>query len=140
MIEIFKINFCFQVVRDLTNTSSTLQLWQLKLALAQGLRFKVVSNLLSSETLLALKYEAISILNSLEKDLSTSVKAYLSGENFSFCNDSLGTQLSTYVTFYNIPFGVKVSNLDQVFQLAIRLESSGYSSESISKILHILGV
>lgn len=112
----------------------------MKLALAIGLRYKLASNLLSSETLMALKHQAISILNSLEKDLSILVKNYMSATNFNFCNDAISMQLSSYVTFYSIPFGVNVSNLDQLFELAVKLESSGYSPESISKILQILGM
>lgn len=129
-----------KVVRDLMVSRSTLQLWQLKLALAQSSNNKLTSNLLSAETLLALKHEAISVFDGFEKDLSSLVKSYLSGENFHFCNDVIGMQLSHYVLFYNLPFGINVNNLDELFDFAVRLESNGYSSESISKILQILGV
>lgn len=121
-------------MRDLTTASSTLPLWQVKLALAQN------SNLLSTETLLAVKDEAVSVLNGLEKDLSGLVKDFLAGENFNFCNSSIGMQLGGYVTFYNIPFGVTVNNMDQLFELAVKLEASDYSFESINKILQILGI
>lgn len=118
---------------------STLQLWQLKLAFAEVLRYKSSTNLLSSETLLALKYEAISILDNLEKNLCTLVRAYLSGANLNCCSD-IGRQVSAFVTFYDIPFSVNVSTLDQLLEVCVRLQSSGYSSESISKIIHVLGM
>lgn len=113
-------------------------MWQLKLALAEVLWYKSFRNLLSSETLLALKYEAISILDNLDKDLSTSVRTYLSGVNFSY--GDIGRQVSAFVTFYDIPFGVSVSTLDQLLELCVQLQSSGYSSESINKIMHVLGM
>lgn len=120
--------------------TNTLQLWQVKLALVQSLRFKVASNLLSSETLLALKHNVVSLLNGLEKDLSGSLKAYLAGNNLNIGNETLSMQMANYVTFYNIPYGVNVDNMDQLLELAVKLEASGYSSESCNKILLILGI
>lgn len=126
-------------MRDLTVAPSTLQLWQLKLALAAVLRFKSSSNLLSSETLLALKHEAISTFNELEESLSGAVQTYLSAPNFS-CHSSIIKQVSAYVTFYDIPFGIAVNSVDQLLELSLRLQSSGCSPESVAKIMHILGI
>lgn len=124
----------------MSTASNTLPLWQVKLALTQTLKYRLNSNLLSIETLLTLRDEAVSVLDGLEGNLCGLVKSYLAGE-FNFCNDSeLGAKLSSFVTFYSIPFGVKVNNMDKLLQLAVKLEENKFSSESISKIMRILGI
>lgn len=127
-------------MRDLATASNTLPLWQVKLALTQILKYQLNSNLLSMETLLTLRNEAVSVLDGFEGSVSGLVKSYLAGE-FNFSSDSvLGAKLSSFVTFYSIPFGVKVNNMDEVLQLAVKLEENKFPSESISKILRILGI
>lgn len=130
-----------QAVKDLTVAPNSYQLWQLKLAFADTLSHKLSCNLLSPETVLALKQEAVSVLDKVEKDISAEVKSYLSGINFNkCCDDIVARQVNNYVTFYNIPFGIAVNTIDEVLDLCVKLQTYGCSSESISKIMHILGM
>lgn len=128
-----------KTVRDLTFTPSTLQLWQLKLACAQVLNSKSFSNLLTSDTLLALKQEAVTILDSWEDSLNGFLKEYVA-EGTLNCHKDVASKLSAYLTFYDIPFAVNVHNFDRLLQAAVNLQSKGCTYESISKVLHLSGV
>lgn len=126
-----------KVVRNLNGLPHSFNLKQFKLVY-EIVKVLSSSQLISTEAILALRYETNDTLNQWEPELFQLLNSYLDG-SFKKCDDQLMRKLALYAIFYDIPFGVSLQSED-ILQAISVLQKRNISSECLDKVLGIKGI
>lgn len=120
-----------------------IQLWQLKLLFALVLSHPNKKSLISSEIALSMQQKIIEILETWQSALNVPLRNYLNGDGEKLKGLTLLNEikLANIVSFFDIPFNVKVTNnSDHFLEIYCQLLSGGgdLSAITVNKIINIL--
>lgn len=127
----------FQTIQSLETLPRVIQLWQLKLLFSLVVTHPTKKSLIPSEIALSMKQRTIEIIERWENELHSFLKLYVMG-NTPHLSSTNQFRLASFVTFFDIPFGINVRHNENYLELFLELQTQELSAGSLDKILNII--
>ncbi|CAH0559464.1 unnamed protein product [Brassicogethes aeneus] len=137
LIIIYVFATLFKMVEDLAKNPSTNNIWQLKIIRKQTFMKTMLCNLISKEALISVQQEIFDIFGEWEKTMGHQLNTYLLGGDVFSESLEMQNKLANYVILYDIPYNFELKN-GELLEVMSKLQSSNFSSETVSKLIKII--